>query len=87
MRDFVLSSMVRIKKLKQFFHVRGINEIWEWDTLKWHWISPNEGAYESSIDFEGHSSDCGLQRETALLILDYLHESMKITDQPGINNA
>jgi hypothetical protein len=42
---------------------------------------------ESSIDPEGRSSNDGLQHETALLILDYLHESIKIPDQFGIYDA
>jgi hypothetical protein len=76
--------MMRIKELNQLFHGGGNHGIWKRNTLKWHWISPNEGADESSIDPEGHSSNGGLQRETTLLILDYLHESIKILDQYGI---
>jgi hypothetical protein len=56
-------------------------------TLKWHWISPNQSANKSSIYSESHSSDCGLQHETALLILDYLHVSIKSSDQSGIDDA
>jgi hypothetical protein len=41
----------------------------------------------SSIYPESHSSDCGLQRETVLLILDYRHVSIKISGQSGMDYA
>ncbi len=87
MRGSVLSSVMRIKELNHLFHRGGIHEIWIENTLKWHWIGPNEGADESIIDPESHYYDCGLQREAALLILNYVHVSIKIMDQSRIDNA
>jgi hypothetical protein len=87
LRGSVLSSMIRIKELNHLFHGGGIHGIWIGNTLKWHWIGPNESADESNIIPESHSSDCYLQREIALLILDYLHVSIKISNQSRINDA
>jgi len=87
LRGSVLSSMMRLKELNHLFHGGEIHRIWIGNTLKWHWIGPNESADKSSIYPESHSSDCGLQREIALLILDYLHISIKISNQSGIDDV
>jgi hypothetical protein len=57
------------------------------NTLKWHWIGPNESVDKSSIYPESHLSDCVFHREFALVILDYLHVSIKILNQYGIDDA
>jgi hypothetical protein len=83
MRDSVLSLMLRIKKHEQLFHGRGNHLIWERIVLKWNWISPDERI----INSESHSSDCGLQSKTTLLILNDLQISIEITNQSGIHNT
>jgi len=75
--------MLRIKKHEQLLHGRGNHGIWERTALTGNWISPNKCNINSKI----HSPDCGLQGETALLILNNLQKSIEIQDQSGIDNT
>jgi hypothetical protein len=79
--------MLRIKKHKQLLHGRGNHGIWERTALKRNWISPDNSPNKCSINSKSHSSECGLQGETALLILNNLQKSIEILDQFGIDNT
>jgi hypothetical protein len=82
-RDSVRSSILRIKKHVQFFHGRGIHGIWERDALKWNWINSDKRPNEGNINSESHSPNCGLQYETALLIIYDLQVPIEILDHLG----
>jgi hypothetical protein len=72
--------MLRIKKHEQLLHGRGNHGIWKRTALKRNWISPDNSPNKCSINLESHSLDCGVQGDTALLILKNLQKFIEVWD-------
>jgi hypothetical protein len=77
LRGSILNTIVRVEKLDHLFHGGGIHRISIGDTLMRNWRDPDESADESSVDLESHASDCSLQCEAALCILNHFHVAIK----------